>query len=213
MPARHAPSPSRAGPPARTYSVVNVRALRRHRAPDRERWPALVFPKRSFGTTLVTVVGVIAVLVGACGAKGSARGGTAAGVCSPGVTDRQVRVGVLYPDSGPAAAPYRGFRAGVEARVAKENAAGGVAGRRITTVWRDDASSASVNLSAAKNLAAEGAFAILEHTAFSEQSAPWLDEQGIPVLGVADQPLWGDHANMFAYSAVSDDVETTATLG
>lgn len=167
-----------------------------------------MFRSKLIGTALVT-----AALASACGAGGSTQSGTATWTCAPGVTDDEITVGVLYPDSGAMSAQYTGYRSGVEARMAEQNAAGGVGGRRITTIWRDDESSPGVNLRAAKDLVTAGAFAILEHTAYSEQSAPWLDQQHIPVVGVADQPLWADHPNMFTYTYVADDAEATTTLG
>ncbi|MEX5631901.1 ABC transporter substrate-binding protein [Parafrankia sp. FMc2] len=174
-----------------------------------------MFRTRFVGAALMTVTGVLVALVGACAAGGSARDGTAQAArgCAPGVTDDRVTVGVLFPDSGPMAAQYTGFRSGVEARLAQENAAGGVGGRLIGTAWRDDESSPGVNLRAAKDLVADGVFAVLEGTMVSERSAPWLDEQGVPVLGVADQPLWGEHPNMFAAGSVAAGAGTSSALG
>ncbi|WP_261567511.1 ABC transporter substrate-binding protein [Frankia gtarii] len=134
------------------------------------------------------------------------------GACAPGVTNDSIKAGILYPDTGVMGTQFSGYRAGVTARFAEQNAAGGVDGRKINYIWQDDQSDSGGSLQGARTLVGEGAFAVLEYTSFSQGSAQYLDDQHIPVVGVADQPLWGDHDNMFTYTFVTDAGRSTTTL-
>ncbi|WP_261555734.1 ABC transporter substrate-binding protein [Frankia tisae] len=128
------------------------------------------------------------------------------------MTNDSLKVGILYPDTGVMGTQFSGYRAGATARLAEQNAAGGVNGRKINYIWQDDQSDPGGNLQGARTLVGEGAFAVLEYTAASQGSAQYLDDQHVPVVGVADQPLWGDHANMFTYTFVTDAGRSTTTL-
>ncbi|WP_153020725.1 ABC transporter substrate-binding protein [Pseudomonas sp. BMS12] len=55
-----------------------------------------------------------------------------------GVSAHELRLGMVNAQSGPAAGLGRGVRAGVEAYFAKVNARGGVHGRRLALLLRDD---------------------------------------------------------------------------
>ncbi len=167
---------------------------------------------RVLRTRVAVAVIAAATMLAACGAGGSSDASQASGTCAPGVTDSSIKVGLLYPDTGVMGTQFSGYRAGVNARLSAENAAGGVDGRRIDYVWEDDESDPRGNLQGARTLVSEGAFAVLEYTAASHGSAQYLDDQHVPVVGVADQPLWGDHDNMFTYTFVTDSGRSTTTL-
>lgn len=168
----------------------------------------LVFRTRLLAAALVT-----AALAAACGSSESSGVDAAASPCAPGVTDDEVNVGIVYPDTGVLSAQFTGYRFGIEARFAEANAAGGVGGRQISTIWRDDEFDSAGNLQAARELLRENVFAVLEYTAHSEQSTPLLHDKGIPVVGVADQAAWGDNDNMFPLAYQVDDTDATSTLG
>jgi branched-chain amino acid transport system substrate-binding protein len=61
-----------------------------------------------------------------------------AGGAEPGVTDTEIRVGMVNALSGNAAALGTGMAAGVNASFAQLNAAGGIHGRKLTLISRDD---------------------------------------------------------------------------
>ncbi len=153
-----------------------------------------------------------ATMLAACSFGGPSDASQASGTCAPGVTDNSIKVGLLYPDTGVMGTQFSGYRAGVNARISAQNAAGGVNGRKIDYVWEDDESDPRGNLQGARTLVNEGAFAVLEYTSFSQGSGQYLDDQHIPVVGVADQPFWGDHDNMFTYTFVTDAGRSTTTL-
>ncbi|MBL7487555.1 ABC transporter substrate-binding protein [Frankia sp. AgB1.9] len=133
----------------------------------------------------------------AAGCSSSAANGANSCV-SPGVTAKQVKVGLLYPDTGLVSNGLLSVRAGVTARIGLANASGGVRGRQIMLVPEDDHSDPEANLSAARHLVEkDGVFGIVEETAVASGSASYLDQQGIPVTGLAVEPVWAERPNMF----------------
>ncbi len=166
-----------------------------------------------FRTRLLAAALVTAAVAAACGSGESSGVDATASPCAPGVTDDEVNVGILYPDTGVLSAQFTGYRFGVEARFAEANATGGVGGRQVSTIWRDDRFDAAGNLQAARDLLRENVFAVLEYTAHSEQSTPFLHDKGIPVVGIGDQAAWADNDNMFPLAYQVDDTDATSTLG
>ncbi|OAA28138.1 amino acid/amide ABC transporter substrate-binding protein, HAAT family [Frankia sp. EI5c] len=171
---------------------------------------------RSSRAALVTaaMTAAVAAVATACGSGGATSAVEAtAQSCSTGVTDDEITVGILFPDTGLLSPQFTGYRFGIEARLAAANAEGGVDGRKITTVWRDDRFTELGNLEATQDLLREDVFAILEYTAFSERSATLLHDEGVPVLGVADSGTWAANDNMFPLAYQLDDNDATTTLG
>ncbi|MEX5636472.1 ABC transporter substrate-binding protein [Parafrankia sp. FMc2] len=120
---------------------------------------------------------------------------------SPGVTSDKVVAGLLYPDTGPLAGEFSAFRGGVEARLGVAAQEGGVNGRQLVYEWADDQAQPSINLVAAQHLVDDqNVFGIMEVTTAASGSAKWLNEQGIPVTGHADESVWSNYENMFSYS-------------
>ncbi|WP_347177119.1 ABC transporter substrate-binding protein [Parafrankia sp. EAN1pec] len=117
------------------------------------------------------------------------------------MTSDQVKIGFVVSDSGPGHEALSSARAGVEARIGLVNAAGGINGREITYDWRDDGSSASVNVVATEELVrSEPVFGLLAVTTALDPSMDALEAAGIPVVGLAASPGWAKHRNMFSYS-------------
>jgi branched-chain amino acid transport system substrate-binding protein len=56
----------------------------------------------------------------------------------PGVSSTQVKVGIVFPKSGAAAATFAEFDKAAQLRFDQENAKGGVNGRQIVTTVYDD---------------------------------------------------------------------------
>ncbi|MCM3924163.1 ABC transporter substrate-binding protein [Frankia sp. AiPs1] len=164
-------------------------------------------------TRLAVVVTATVTLLVACSSGDSTGARSAAGSCAPGVTSDSVKVGLLYPDTGVMAAQFTGFRAGVNARFGAQNAAGGVGGRKILYGWQDDQSDPRGNLQGARELVAQNAFAVVQYSAASQQSIEYLDSAGVPVVGVADQPGWGQHPNTFSVTFANQTGQSTTTLG
>jgi branched-chain amino acid transport system substrate-binding protein len=85
-------------------------------------------------TVLVTVV-----LLAACGAGGGSSGGAGGGSSDVGVTADSIKIGGHFPLTGVAAPGYSEIPTGAKAYFDYVNAAGGVNGRKIDFIFRDDA--------------------------------------------------------------------------
>ncbi|WP_158230518.1 ABC transporter substrate-binding protein [Pseudofrankia asymbiotica] len=140
--------------------------------------------------------------------NGSAR---PTGCSSPGVSQDEIKVGLIYPDTGEQAVTVSAARSGVQARISAANEAGGIHGRQVKLDWRDDTSTTNGNLIAAKDLVERaGDFGIIEQSAVSAGSADYLTDKGVPVTGSALEPVWKDHENMFSGSYNDGQGATTA---
>lgn len=118
-----------------------------------------------------------------------------------GVTADEVKLGLLFPDTGLGAVTFSAARAGIDARFGAVNAAGGVHGRQIVYDWRDDTAKVSMNLTMARTLIERGnIFGVLETSTVASGSAAYLAERGIPVLGIAVEDAWAKYRNMFSFN-------------
>jgi branched-chain amino acid transport system substrate-binding protein len=136
-------------------------------------------PSRGFvAAALLPVVALVA--AGCGGGDGDGGGGSARGV-----TADEVKVAGLSSLSGPAS--WSGVDVGAEARIARANEEGGVAGRQIDYVGtRDDAGNPAQNLSLARKLVLnEKVFAILPATSVALQptTTNFLEQQQVPFFG------------------------------
>ncbi|MBL7486896.1 ABC transporter substrate-binding protein [Frankia sp. AgB1.9] len=148
-----------------------------------------------------TLVGLPATLT-ACGtvSRGTADGAVRCATRVPGVTGTSIKIGLIYPDSGIAeiARTFGPARNGVEARIDQQNARGGVNGRRIHLVWGDDQSEVDKFSRVAHDLVDnQQVFGLIATSIVLEDSADWLDREGIPVTGTATSARWGDYGNLF----------------
>ncbi|MEX5633149.1 ABC transporter substrate-binding protein [Parafrankia sp. FMc2] len=130
---------------------------------------------------------------------------SAAPVCgAPGVSADRIEIGVLSPDTGPAAENFDTVRGGIDARLGEVNAAGGVNGRRVVYQWRDDKGSPAGNAIAARDLVEQQeVFGIVELSVAASGSANYLLSNEIPVTGLASEPVWSTMRNMFAFTYVT----------
>lgn len=176
--------------------------------------------------TAVTVAAVAALLLSACGSsKGSSSATTAssqtptsAGPAStgagqaltssaPGVSPTTIKLGLITSITGDASSEYTGIIPAAEARIAQQNAAGGVDGRQIKLVTADDASSPTGFGAAAQSLIAQGVFGIIGVSPFVFGGVKTMQQAGVPVTGGAfDGPEWGmqPYTNMFSYTDPQD---------
>lgn len=149
---------------------------------------------------LVALVGAIALLAGGCNG-GTARAAAASSCRGPGVTDKTIKLGLMYPVSGGDQSIFTPYRSGVEARLALANAQGGVHGRTLISSWADDQGQEDSNLGAAQQLVRiDKVFGIMELSTASNGGAQWLNRQNIPVTGTALDLAWSKYKNMFSYS-------------
>lgn len=142
------------------------------------------------------------VMAASCSSASSASGGSGGNApCdSPGVTPNQVKIGFVYPATGPSSSALSAARAGLDARIGLANAQGGIHGRQITYEWRDDEGTASATALAIDELVQQqNVFGLVSASASLGDSVNTMSQQGIPVTGVAIEPTWAGHENMFTF--------------
>jgi branched-chain amino acid transport system substrate-binding protein len=131
---------------------------------------------------LRAVVGGVVVAATATVGLASA-GGAAERAADPGVTDKTVTIGYIYPATGVAASISQNGIKAFQARIDRENAAGGVNGRKIKVVAKDDGSSAQ-NIPVTHDLVEnEHVFAVVDQSPFAFLSYRYLLDQGVPMVG------------------------------
>lgn len=176
--------------------------------------PGAARPRRRGLAALVISAG-LAISTVACGLstqKSDVESGVGCRV--PGVATGQVNIGMIYPNSGSAADLFAPYRAGVDARLGVENAAGGVYGRKISYSWADDESDLNSNLAAARTLVNSGnVFGLIEATTDATGSAAWLHDRDVPVVGTALEAVWSQYDNMFSYANFIKRGQSVTTWG
>jgi branched-chain amino acid transport system substrate-binding protein len=163
-------------------------------------------------TALVVAAALVALMTAACGSSGSSTtsgGGTVStnGASAPGVTSNSVNVGLLTSLTGPVAAGFTTVATGFKARIALQNAQGGVNGRKINVVLGDDQGTTTGALTAAQTLVQQKqvfATGMVSVVGFAAQ--PYLTREGVPVTGTPlDGPEWSPpNNNMFPDSGSPD---------
>ena len=123
---------------------------------------------------LAALIGVFAV----SGVSGAATAGT-----SQGVTDNSVKIGFIYSKTGVASATSGDSDIGCKARVGRENAAGGVNGRKIDVSYVDDQSSGANKTGAQDLVQNQHVFMVINDSAFAFQTYQFLLDSGVPLIG------------------------------
>ncbi|WP_238438541.1 ABC transporter substrate-binding protein, partial [Frankia nepalensis] len=167
--------------------------------------------------TSALVAALVTMLVEGCALSGGDPDSGADGNCeTPGFSSEEIRLGFVYPDGGPAAPSLAPAISGFIARIEAANAAGGIHGRKIVPIWRDDASSQEQNHVAVRELVErEDVFGLVEATITAAGGADYLLERNVPVAGIAAEAFWANprYRNMFAYTYVFTDGPSVSTFG
>jgi branched-chain amino acid transport system substrate-binding protein len=116
---------------------------------------------------------------------------------TPGVTAKEITVGLVNPSSGSFGAQFGPYVDGVKARVYIANQAGGVHGRKIKLVIKDDAGDPSRSKTAFEQLSSSNVFGIIAGTFWIDAAAPDLAQKGIPITGWGFTPSYKKYPNMF----------------
>jgi branched-chain amino acid transport system substrate-binding protein len=110
-------------------------------------------------------------------------GGASVPAADDGVTPKAIKIWFIYRASVVVALISAIALGGFDARIGRQNAAGGINGRKIEIVSRDDASSGA-NLTAAQDLVEnEHVFAVVNASPFAFLSYRFLLDQGVPMIG------------------------------
>ncbi len=110
--------------------------------------------------------------------------------------------------TGPSAPETSTDPAGFLARIALQNAEGGVNGHKLTPLVLDDQTNPSLVATAVQTALSKGAFGIVSASPLFFLAAKYPQEQGVPVTGsYTDGPEWGErpYTNMFASDLGSVD--------
>ena len=112
-----------------------------------------------------------------------ATGGASVRTADDGVTGKTIKLGLIYSGTGVAASITEKTLEAFQARIDRQNAQGGVNGRKIEVVSRDDASSGA-NLTAAQDLVDnQHVFAVVNASPFAFLSYRFLLEHNVPMIG------------------------------
>jgi branched-chain amino acid transport system substrate-binding protein len=110
-------------------------------------------------------------------------------------------IGYITDETGAASSTYINAIQGAQARIDAQNAVGGVNGHKLELVAEDDQSTPTGNSTAAHLLVSKGAFGIIQDDSGAFGSSRYLNQLGIPVVGVSvDGPEWGQQPNTNMFS-------------
>jgi branched-chain amino acid transport system substrate-binding protein len=135
-----------------------------------------------------------------------------AGLCAvtaaASATKSPVTIALITSETGAAGPEYGDADLGFLARIARQNAAGGVNGHKIVPVVIDDQSNPTTVVTGVQDAISRGAIGIVSDSPVFFLAAKYAQRAGIPVTGGSfDGPEWGTppYSNMFAADSGSVD--------
>jgi branched-chain amino acid transport system substrate-binding protein len=143
---------------------------------------------------------VTAALV-ACGVGSVSAVGLAAGPASAATSKAPITLALITSLTGEAGPQFSEAPIGFRARIALQNAEGGVNGHKIIPLVIDDQTSPTEVVTAVQDAISKGAFGIVSTSPLFFEAAKYPNQQGMPVTGGSfDGPEWGQkpYTNMFA---------------
>ncbi len=183
-------------------AVRRVRGLLRPTTSQRARGPAPQTQEestmRSTSKLLALCAAAAALTLSACGSSGSSSGSTGGkpGASAPGITAKTVTVGGHFPLTGPAAPGYSEIPQAIQAYFQWVNAHGGVHGRTLKMIARDDGYNPTNTVKVTKQLVLQDKiFAMLSGlgTPTHTKVVDFLNASRVPDLFVASGCLcWDD---------------------
>jgi ABC-type branched-subunit amino acid transport system substrate-binding protein len=133
--------------------------------------------KRALRVISIGAVAAVA-LSGLVATGAGAQSGT-----DPGVSAKAVKLGYIFSETGVAGSTFKNAGKACQARIDRENANGGVNGRKIDMEIVDDASSGA-NLTSTQDLVQNrDVFAIVNNSSFAFLSYRYMLDQGVPMIG------------------------------
>jgi ABC-type branched-subunit amino acid transport system substrate-binding protein len=117
-----------------------------------------------------------------------------------------ITIALITSESGPAASEFSDAPIGFKARIALQNAEGGVDGHKLMGLVVDDQTTNAPL--AAQTAISKGAFGIVADSPLFTEAAKYPEQAGMPVTGASvDGPEWGTapYTNMFASDTGSLD--------
>ncbi len=132
-------------------------------------------------------------------------GATGAGAAASG---SPITIAMITSLTGEGASEFSQAPAGFNARIALQNAEGGVNGHKISGIVLDDQTSPTEIATAVQDALSKGALGIVSDSPLFFLAAKYPNQQGVPVTGgFFDGPEWGTqpYTNMFAADVGSVD--------
>lgn len=139
-----------------------------------------------------------ALVAGIVGAGSVASAGTAG---AGEATKSPIKIALITSLTGLGASEFSTTPVGFDARIALQNAEGGVHGHKIVGVVFNDDSSPTAIATATQAALSQGAFGLVSVDALFFLAAKYPNEAGVPVTGsYLDGPEWGEkpYTNMFS---------------
>lgn len=161
--------------------------------------------------TLATTA-VIATLLACAGCSSSPSVPSA----SPSASKAPYTIAMITSLTGPGASEFSQAAAGFDARIALQNAEGGVNGHKLEGIVLDDQTSPSYVVTAAQDALSKGVIGIVSDSPLFFEAAQYPNQQGVPVTGgFFDGPEWGEqpYTNMFASDVGSVDPKYPVNTG
>jgi branched-chain amino acid transport system substrate-binding protein len=119
-----------------------------------------------------------------------------------------IKIALISSLTGPAASEFSTSAQGFNARIALQNAMGGVNGHKIEGIVIDDQTNPTSDTTAVQDAISKGVTGIVAVSPLFFNGAKYAQQAGIPVTGgYFDGPEWGEkpYTNMFASDAGSLD--------
>jgi branched-chain amino acid transport system substrate-binding protein len=134
--------------------------------------------------------------------------GTISGTAGAASSGAPITIAMVSSLTGPGSAEFSQAPAGFDARIALQNAEGGVNGHKLVGIVLDDQTSPTSITTAVQDALSRGAFGIVSTSPLFFLAAKYPQQQGVPVTGgFFDGPEWGTqpYTNMFAADSGSVD--------
>jgi branched-chain amino acid transport system substrate-binding protein len=139
---------------------------------------------------------------------GPVAGALSLSVPSAGASPAPITLALVTSLTGPSAPETSSDPAGFLARIALQNAEGGVNGHKLVPLVIDDQTSPSEIVTGVQSAISKGAFGIVSASPLFFLAAKYPQQQGVPVTGsYTDGPEWGQqpYTNMFSSDLGSVD--------
>ncbi|HWD55551.1 MAG TPA: ABC transporter substrate-binding protein [Acidimicrobiales bacterium] len=143
-------------------------------------------------------------------------GGALAGTAGAATSGAPFTIAMVTSLTGPGSSEFSQAAVGFNARIALQNAQGGVNGHKLVGIVLDDQTSPTAIATAVQDALSKGAFGIVSTSPLFFLAAQYPEQKGVPVTGgFFDGPEWGTqpYTNMFAADAGSVDPKYPVNTG
>jgi len=129
---------------------------------------------------------------------------------SSSAAEPPIKIALITSETGLAAPLFQTAPQGFYARIALQNAEGGVNGHRLVPIVIDDQTSPTQAATAVQDAISKGAIGIVSDTSLFFGAYRFAQEQGVPVTGGSlDGPEWGEQPNTNMFAADTGSVDPT----